>query len=101
MNNRGVPLFVFIIDCSGLCSEMELHHFCEWERKAGFTGESIAPLLTRIKFGTENCRRDEVNPDIRPLPERDCGVIISSKSFPLMPQNTGDIRGSHKALAIR
>ena len=48
VNNRGVPLFVFIIDRSGLCSEIELHHFCEWERKAGFTGESIAPLLTRM-----------------------------------------------------
>ena len=48
VNNRGVPLFVFIIDCSGLCSEIELHHFCEREKKAGFTGESIAPLLTRM-----------------------------------------------------
>ena len=109
VNNRGVPLFC-------------VHYWSFWtllrDRAAPFlwvgekgrfhwwvyrtTSDTDVSLcttfseLTRIKFGTENCRWDEVNPDIRPLPERDCGVIISSKSFPLMPQNTGGIRGSQR-----
>ena len=49
VNNRCVPLFfMFIFGCSRFYPEIEMHHFCEWERKAGFTGESIAPLLTRM-----------------------------------------------------
>ena len=42
--------FAFIFNCSGFHSEIALHHFCEWEKKAVFIGESIAPLLTRMFF---------------------------------------------------
>ena len=60
---------MFFFDDSGFHSETALHHFYEREKKAGFTGESIAPLLTRmflvaplfsevtrIMFGTEKRR---------------------------------------------
>ena len=40
--------FVLFSDSSGFHSGIEPHHFCEWEKKASFTGESIAPLLTRM-----------------------------------------------------
>ena len=61
---------MLIFDCSGFRSEIELHHFCEQEKKAILENWSIAPLLTRlflsaplfsevtrIMFGTEKRRR--------------------------------------------
>ena len=74
--------FVLIFGCSRFYPEIETHHFCEREKKAGFTGEFIALLLTRmflsaplfsevtrIMFGTEKRRR---------LP---CGVANPCRGF--------------------